>query len=1073
MPLISTLGAASSRGFGEFSQSAQANYIENFFNTYLYDGNGGSQIINTGIPLSNTSSWSSYKLQQNNSVGNGIAADTSGNIYIIGYANDGTNDYIIIAKYNSSGTIQWQRSLKQNNSYGYGITTDSSGNIYVTGFPNDGTNSYIIIAKYDTSGTIQWQRKLKQNNSLGYGITTDSSGNVYVTGSANDGATNYIIIAKYNSSGAIQWQRKLKQNASTGRGIVTDSSGNVYITGSANDGSTNYIIIAKYDSSGVIQWQRNLQQNNSSGFGIAADTSGNIYVTGRANDGLNNYTIIAKYNSSGAIQWQRKLKQNISVGYGVTTDSSGNVYVAAYDSDGSINYILVAKYNSSGTIQWQRKLAQNNSFGYGVTTDTSGNVYITGYATDSAQYIVTTKLAQDGSTTSGTAFVDMVIGASTESAGGATDSAGGATDSAGGATDSAGGATDSAGGATASSATQAATTSQGGLVWIKKRAGTSVMSHYLTDSARGISNGYISTNSTNPSNPTQVCNAFNSNGFGYNPVVNDTGDIIASWTFRKQVKFFDVVTYTGNGANRTISHNLGSVPGMILIKRTDTTAAWAVYHRSLANTEYLVLNTTAAKATDATYWNSTTPTSTVFSLGTATDVNANGGTYVAYLFAHDAGGFGADGSQNVISCGGASWSGSTDNFVSLGYEPQYVLFKRTDSTANWFVYDIMRGMSYGSSEYLRPNLSDSAGTYNSPYAITPNATGFTVPSGLVSTGTYIYMAIRRGPMATPTNGTTVFQPTVYTGTNVANRLVNTTIAPDMIWARQRNSTSFGGMLVGDRLRGQPYLATGTTAAEVTNATALDQQIVSASEYGTAFSSMSGVWVGNDGTAQLNASTTASNQIMEGFKRAPGFFDVVCYTGTGSATTVSHKLGVAPELMIVKSRSAVTNWINYCKYFNGGTTPENYYNILNLTDAITTSSSVWNNTSPTSTDFTVGTSLSVSARTYVTYLFASCPGVSKVGSYTGSGTTKQIDCGFTNGARFVLIKRTDSTGDWYVWDTARGIVSGNDPYILLNSTAAEVTSTDYVDPYSAGFELSSTAPAGLNANGGTFIFLAIA
>jgi hypothetical protein len=100
-------------------------------------------------------------------------------------------------------------------------------------------------------------------------------------------------------------------------------------------------------------------------------------------------------------------------------------------------------------------------------------------------------------------------------------------------------------------------------------------------------------------------------------------------------------------------------------------------------------------------------------------------------------------------------------------------------------------------------------------------------------------------------------------------------------------------------------------------------------------------------------------------------------------------------------------------------------------------------------------------------------VSKVGSYTGTGTTLQVDCGFTAGARFVLIKRTDSTGSWYVWDTARGITSSSDPYLLLNSTAAEVTGTDYIDPYSAGFEISSSAPAEINASGGSFIFLAVA
>lgn len=97
----------------------------------------------------------------------------------------------------------------------------------------------------------------------------------------------------------------------------------------------------------------------------------------------------------------------------------------------------------------------------------------------------------------------------------------------------------------------------------------------------------------------------------------------------------------------------------------------------------------------------------------------------------------------------------------------------------------------------------------------------------------------------------------------------------------------------------------------------------------------------------------------------------------------------------------------------------------------------------------------------------------MGIYTGTGTTLSIDCGFTSGARFVMIKRRDTSGDWYVWDTARGIVSGNDPYLLINSTAAEVTSTDYIDPLASGFQITSTAPAAINASGGSFIFLAVA
>ncbi|MBG7617692.1 MAG: hypothetical protein IZT57_04915, partial [Chloroflexi bacterium] len=110
---------------------------------------------------------------------------------------------------------------------------------------------------------------------------------------------------------------------------------------------------------------------------------------------------------------------------------------------------------------------------------------------------------------------------------------------------------------------------------------------------------------------------------------------------------------------------------------------------------------------------------------------------------------------------------------------------------------------------------------------------------------------------------------------------------------------------------------------------------------------------------------------------------------------------------------------------------------------------------------------------IAYLFASLAGVSKVGSYTGTGSDLNVDCGFSAGARFILIKRTDSSGDWYVWDSVRGITAGNDPYLLLNSTAAEVTNTDYIDPLSSGFTVTSSASSTVNVSSGTYIFLAIA
>jgi hypothetical protein len=176
-------------------------------------------------------------------------------------------------------------------------------------------------------------------------------------------------------------------------------------------------------------------------------------------------------------------------------------------------------------------------------------------------------------------------------------------------------------------------------------------------------------------------------------------------------------------------------------------------------------------------------------------------------------------------------------------------------------------------------------------------------------------------------------------------------------------------------------------------------------------------------------------------------------------------------MIVKSRSGATAWLIYSASFAIGK-----YAFLNSIDPESgPSSTVWNNGTPTSTVFPVGngTNTNASGATYVAYLFATCAGVSKCTSFTGTGTLQTIDCGFTSGSRFVLIKRTDSTGDWYVWDSSRGLSSSTDPYLLLNSTAAEVTSTNWVDTTSTGFQVTAASGNNVNINGASYIALAIA
>jgi hypothetical protein len=314
-------------------------------------------------------------------------------------------------------------------------------------------------------------------------------------------------------------------------------------------------------------------------------------------------------------------------------------------------------------------------------------------------------------------------------------------------------------------------------------------------------------------------------------------------------------------------------------------------------------------------------------------------------------------------------------------------------------------------------------------------------------------------MKVPTLGTSVYNAIARTGTGAAANVTGVGFSPDLVITGHRTNPTFGfNKPAVDRLRGaKTKIYVDATSAEG----ATTDSFLSFN--------MDGFSLGADGS-EGNWNENSATLINWNFRRAPGFFDEVCYTGTGSNTTQTHNLGVVPELILVKRRDTTGAWDSYSSAL-----ANTEYVVLNTTAAKATGATRWNSTTPTSSVFSVGTSTTTnaSAGTYVAYLFATCASVSKVGSYTGTGTTQTINCGFTAGARFVLIKRTDSTGDWYVWDSARGIIAGNDPYLLLNSTAAEVTSTDYIDTYSAGFEISSTAPAAINASAGTFVFLAIA
>jgi hypothetical protein len=592
---------------------------------------------------------------------------------------------------------------------------------------------------------------------------------------------------------------------------------------------------------------------------------------------------------------------------------------------------------------------------------------------------------------------------------------------------------------------------KGGLVWSKSRSAAQV--HMLNDTER---TNALFTNSTSLGGNGGITEYTNSgyviSNTGNGPGMNNSPEDIVSWTFRKAPKFFDVVTYTGNGvAGRQIPHELGIAPGMVICKATSTTSNWPVYHRSLSANNALTLNSTSAAAASSAFG---APTDSVFTAGNNPNyINENGVQYVAYLFAHD------DSEDGIVQCGTKYAGYGQVAEVNLGWEAQFAIIKPVNQGGgNWQILDTARGWANtpetsGDDAQLNANTSNSESLERAGNPIS-NGFKFKGFDNNGNGGDHIYIAIRRSNKP-PKLGTEVYSAIARTGTGAAATVTGVGFAPDLAMFKSRNSAGSDAP-VFDRLRGRyKELYPNGATAETTSS----EGLISLDQDGVTLGIRSSV--NNSGT----------NFVNHFFKRAVGVFDEVCYTGTGAATTVQHGLGVPPELIIVKIRNSSS--YNWAVYHSGlGATKRISFN---TTDAAATTSVYWNNTNPTNSVFNVGTDFGVNgaAATMVAYLFASKAGISKVFSYTGNGSSQTIDCGFTTGARFCMIKRTDSTGDWYVWSTATGIVASNDPHLSLNTTATEVTTDDSVDPNLLGFDINQNTATNINVTSGTYIGLAFA
>ena len=353
---------------------------------------GGGSSIN-GDP------WVITIVGRDDDVGESVAVAPDGSVYIGGYTTSaGAGSYdAFLAKFSSSGTVQWQRTLGGS---GYDNTScvavAPDGSVYVCGGAQSAGvgGSDCLLAKFSSSGTVQWQRTLGgKRDETSNSVAVAPDGSVYIGGQTQSAGAGKgdLLLAKFSSAGTLQWQRTLGGSSGNDYAIsvAVAPDGSVYTCGgtqSAGAGNSDFFI-TKFSSSGTVQWYKTLGGSGTdTGYSVAVAPDGSVYVYGYTTSaGAGSYdAFLAKFSSSGTVQWQRTLGgRDLEHGYSVAVASDGSVYVCGYTKSsetGNQNLPLIAKFSSSGTVQWQKTLGGNVFDGaQSIAVAPDGSVYVCGF----------------------------------------------------------------------------------------------------------------------------------------------------------------------------------------------------------------------------------------------------------------------------------------------------------------------------------------------------------------------------------------------------------------------------------------------------------------------------------------------------------------------------------------------------------------------------------------------------------------------------------------------------------------------------------------------------------------------
>jgi len=570
---------------------------------------------------------------------------------------------------------------------------------------------------------------------------------------------------------------------------------------------------------------------------------------------------------------------------------------------------------------------------------------------------------------------------------------------------------------------------KGGLVWSKRVNGSH--EHGLYDTERGINKRLSTDKQDSEDSVSTGVTSFNSNGFTHSSAddIGGNGDIYAGYTFRKCPKFFTVVKYTGNGSNsgQQIAHDLESTPGSIWVKGySENSRKWAWYHRQMGAREPDPAQDHSKEwgsgfnaFINADYaWNDTAPTSTHFTVGRGDTYNKNNVEYVAYLFAHNAGGFGEN-DDSIITCGrilGRSSAPTTTNpyKVNLGWQPQFLIYCNSEENSDIFLLDSLRACSrWNGYKYTFVNTDDPTDTST---RLELMSDGFQLVSNNVGVHEYnrdlIYIAIRApdGLVGKGSQGSDFFS--VDTGNNSSTYSVpamDSTHLVDGVLYKQNSDTKHWYL-------GQRTLNTKMTTIGTSNSDHPNQGNESWCDYFSA-----------KGWGQSRSSSHYAWMWKRGKT-----YDQGTFIGNGSSQQIYHKLGSVPGLIICRNYGSSDAWRVYHSHLNLGTNPQNYYlqlNSNNNPNGRVDDAGAWNDTAPTASHFTVGNSNNVNQNGDPSYWHAwaaDVTGLCKTGLYNGNGGSSAFTINLGFRPRFFMTVATFEDngniltgGDWVFYDYFRG------------------------------------------------------